>query len=130
MQLRIDKENNIAYIKLSGQLDRKIILDAFDQTVSDKDYKHGMGRLWDFTDADLSLLSSSDVIDMAQYSMKFPPGINDVKVAFVTSGNLSFGLSRMFASTSLSDTPIKVYKRIEEAEGWLSAVESKTLQME
>ena len=85
MNLRIDEEKNIAYIKLSGLLSKEVILSAFDITVSDKRQKKGMGRLWDFRDADLSSLASETITEMAQYSLRFPPGINDVKVAFVTS---------------------------------------------
>jgi len=68
MDLLINEEKNIAHIKLSGILDKKTILNAFDLTVSDKRYKNGMGRLWDFRDADLSTLDYSTINDMAQYS--------------------------------------------------------------
>ncbi len=119
MNLQIDEEKNIAYIKLSGQLDKKAILDTFDLTVSDKRYKNGMGRLWDFRDADLSSLKSETVIEMAQYSKTFPKGINDVKVAFVASGDFEYGLSRMFEMSSKSNTPIMVFRTMEDAENWL-----------
>jgi hypothetical protein len=33
MDLRIDEEKNIAYIKLSGLLSKKVILSAFDLTL-------------------------------------------------------------------------------------------------
>ena len=70
MDLRTDKEKNIAYIKLSGQLSKKAILRAFDLAVADiVRYRDGMGRLWDFRDADLSSLKSETVFEMAQYSM-------------------------------------------------------------
>ena len=72
MDLRTDKEKNIAYIKLSGQLSKKAILRAFDLAVADIRYRDGMGRLWDFRDADLSSLKSETVFEMAQYSLKFP----------------------------------------------------------
>jgi len=65
MKLRIDEENNIAYIKLSGLLSKKVILSAFDVTVSDKKYRKGMGRLWDFRDANLSSLDSETITTMA-----------------------------------------------------------------
>lgn len=39
MDLRVDEEKNIAYIKLSGLLDQNVILRAFDITVSDKNTK-------------------------------------------------------------------------------------------
>ena len=80
MDLRIDEEKNIAYIKLSGLLSKKVILSAFDLTVSDKRYKNGMGRLWDFRDAELSSLDSETITEMAQYSLRFPQGIKIEKI--------------------------------------------------
>jgi hypothetical protein len=119
MDLRIDEERNIAYIKLSGLLSKKVILSAFDLTVSDKRYKKGMGRLWDFRDAELSSLDSETITEMAQYSLRFPQGINDVKVAFVTDRDLEYGLSRMFELSSKAMTPIRVFRAMDEAEKWM-----------
>jgi hypothetical protein len=101
-------------------------LDAFDFVVADKKYKKGMGRLWDFREADLSSLTTDTVKQMAQYSLKFPPGINDVKVAFVTSRPLEYGLSRMFEMASRAKTPISVFKLIEEAEKWMTEREDES----
>jgi hypothetical protein len=119
MELKIDETKNIAYIKITGSVISKDILNAFDMAVSDKKYKKGMGRLWDFTDVDLSSIDSETVKEMAQYSLSFPPGINDVKVAFVTSRPLEYGLSRMFKMSSLAKTPIDVFDTLAEAEKWL-----------
>jgi hypothetical protein len=119
MELRIDEEKYIAYIKLSGLLNEKVILSAFDLTVSDKRYRKGMGRLWDFRNADLSSLDSETIAAMAQYSLRFPPGINDVKVAFVTSTDLEYGLSRMFEMLSKAKTPIRVFRGMDQAEKWM-----------
>ncbi|WP_372679066.1 hypothetical protein [Desulfosarcina sp.] len=119
MDLRIDEEKNIAYIKLSGQLNRKVILSAFDLAVADNRYLHGMGRLWDFRDADLSSLKSETIVEMAQYSLRFPPGINDVKVAFLVSRDVEYGLSRMFQMSSESKTPIQVFRAMDEVEKWM-----------
>ncbi len=119
MDLRIDEEKNMAYIKLSGLLSKKIILTAFDLTVSDRRYKNGMGRLWDFRDADLSSLEAETITEMAQYSLRFPPGINDVKVAFVTDRDIEYGLTRMFEISSEAMTPIQVFRAMDEAEKWM-----------
>jgi hypothetical protein len=78
-----------------------------------------MGRLWDFRDADLSSLDSDTVVQMAQYSLNFSPGINDVKVAFVASRDFEYGLARMFEMSSMSKTPIRVFKAMNEAEKWM-----------
>jgi hypothetical protein len=56
---------------------------------------------------------------MAQYSLRFPPGINDVKVAFVNSTDLEYGLSRMFEMSSKAMTPIRVFRAMDQAEKWM-----------
>jgi hypothetical protein len=119
MDLYFDEEKYIVYIKLSGRLDKKFILSAFDLSVSDKRYRIGMGRLWDFRDADLSSLDNETIVEMAQYSKKFPRGINNVKVAFVVFRDLEFGLTRMFEMSSRAKTPIHVFRTIAEAEEWM-----------
>ena len=119
MDIRISKKKNIAYIKITGPTKSEEILKAFDITVSSKEYKKGMGRLWDFTEADLSSIDSYTIRKMAQYSLSFPAGINDVKVAFATAKTLEFGLSRMFQASSEAKTPIRVFKTINQAEKWM-----------
>lgn len=119
MELSFDTGKNLAVIKLSGRLSREIILEAFDRAVADPRYREGMGRVWDFREADLSDLNADTVVEMAQYAKRFPPGINDVKVAFVTERDLEFGLSRMFEMTSKSPTPIGVFRSMNDARDWM-----------
>ena len=119
MRLNIDGDDNIAYIRLTGILTKEMILDAFDAAVSHQTYQSGMGRLWDFRDADLSSIASDTVKAMAQYSLRFRPGINDVKVAFVAGRDFEFGLSRMFEMSSNSKTPIRVFRSMKEAREWM-----------
>ena len=122
MELQFDEGRNIAHIKVSGELSERIILDAFDATVSHKKYRNGMSRLWDFSDADLSSLDAATVSRMAKYSATFPPGINDVKVAFATTTPLEYGLTRMFEAHSQDVlTQVRVFHTIEEAVTWLTA---------
>ena len=120
MELHVDDEKNIAYIKLSGLLCKEVILNAFELAVSDKRYKKGMGRLWDFGETDLSSLDAETITAMAQSSLRFPTGINDVKVSFVTSGDLCYGLSRMFEISSNAKTPICVFRAMNQAEKWMT----------
>ena len=66
MELTIDQEKNIAYVKMVGHVNSTDFLDAFSSAISDKRYNKGMGRLWDFIEADLSWLKSSTVFSMAK----------------------------------------------------------------
>ena len=124
MDLRIDEEKNIAYIKLRGKVGSENILAAFDAAVSSEKYKKGMGRLWDFTEIDLSALDVSVIPEMAQYSLSFPPGINDVKVAFVATKTSAYGLTRMFQEYSdiYAKTQVMVFDNLDEAEKWMMDV--------
>ena len=121
MELKIDSEKNIAYIKIIGSASSIEILEALDNTVSDEKYKKGMGRLWDFTEIDLSDLESTAIPMMAKYSLKFPPGICDVKVAFVVTKTMEYGLTRMFQVHSAMEakTKIMIFNTIDEAEKWM-----------
>ena len=125
MDLRVDETKNIAYIKISGKTGPKEILDAFDKAVSSGQYRKGMGRLWDFTEVDLTSLDSVAIPAMAKHSLKFPPGIRDVKVAFAVNTPLEFGLVRMFQSYSdmHAKTRVQVFDTVEDAEKWLMANE-------
>ena len=69
MDLRTCEAKSIAYIRLTGPLNREIILEAFDAAVMDKRYRKGMGRLWDFRDANLSSLDSFQVEEIAKQKM-------------------------------------------------------------
>jgi hypothetical protein len=122
MELRIDAVKNIAYIKLSGPVTKDDILGAFDQAVTSDQYRDGMGRLWDFTEIDLSTLDSKFIPEMAAYSRKFPPGMNDVKVSFVVTKAMHYGLTRMFQiySDMSAKTQIMIFQTIEEAEKWMT----------
>lgn len=120
MELRFDERKNIAYIKIEGLASSKQILEAFDIAVSSPKYKKGMGRLWDFTETDLSSIDSDTIREMAQHSLSYPLGINDVKVAFVTNKTLEYGLSRMFEAASNAKTPIRVFKIFKKAEEWMT----------
>jgi hypothetical protein len=121
MDLRIDETKNIAYIKIEGKVSSKDILDAFDLAVSSEKYKKGMGRLWDFSEIDLTKLDSNVIPEMAQYSLKFPEGIRDVKVAFVVRKSFEYGLTRMFQTYSemYAKSQVRIFDRIDKAEMWM-----------
>jgi hypothetical protein len=127
VDLRIDETKNIAYIKITGKVRSKDILDAFDLAVSSEKYKKGMGRLWDFTEIDLSSLGSNVIPSMAQYSLNFPEGIRDVKVAFVVSVSFEYGLTRMFQTYSdmYAKSQVMVFDTVEKAEEWMMEDKAK-----
>ncbi|WP_146032991.1 hypothetical protein [Geothermobacter hydrogeniphilus] len=124
MDLWFDEKNNIAYIGLSGILDKDSILDALESTISCEKYKDGMSRLWDFRDADLSELKSSDILSIAIKSSELSSTMNEVNIAIVVKDSLDYGLSRMFQSYTNRTSQNMVFRTVEEAEQWLMGVAS------
>lgn len=121
MELTVDETKGIAYIRLSGLLSEEVILSAFDAAVADERYRSGMGRLWDFREADLSALDTLTIVAMAKHSTRFSAGINDVKVSFVVGRDLEYGLTRMFqAFSGDAETDVAVFLSMEEAEAWMT----------
>lgn len=120
--IQIDNEKNAAIITITGKPDKDLILKAFTETVQNKQYRPGMSRLWDFRKSDLSLLESSSIIAMVDYTTQFPPGISDVKVAFLVARKLEYGLARMFEAFSEdANTSIRSFYSMEEALKWVSS---------
>jgi hypothetical protein len=83
-----------------------------------------MARLWDYRGADLSALDSDAIADLTRHPMKYPTGVDDVKVAFVVGRKLEYGLFRMFeAFSSDGRTSIDVFYDMDEAEAWLTHID-------
>jgi len=122
MDLWFDEKNNIAYICLSGKLNKDIVLAALESTINCDKYKNGMCRLWDLRDAYFSELKSEDILSIATKSFELSSTVSEVNVAIVVKDDLDYGLSRMFQSYSNRTSQNMVFRTIEEAEQWLMVV--------
>ncbi len=122
LTIQIDDKKNVAVITMTGRIDKNLILKAFDETVRNQRYRPGMSRLWDFRKSDLSLLESSSIIAMVDYTTQFPAGISDVKVAFLVARKLEYGLARMFEAFSEdANTSVRSFYSMEEALDWVGS---------
>lgn len=121
-ELSFDASKKIARIKIKGRTGSGEILETFDLAVASEEYAPGMGRLWDFTEVDLRDLDSATIREMARYSARFPPGIGDVRVAFVVKESMVFGLTRMFQaySDAHARTSVQIFETVESAEAWMT----------
>jgi hypothetical protein len=121
MSNKFNKAQNYYIIEMTGLLTNEQILHAFDAAVSHINYQKGMARIWDFREADLSRITSDSIMSMAQYSLAFPEGINDVKVAFIVKREPDLKLTKKFKSfAKKTKTPIQIFFSIEEAENWVT----------
>ena len=92
----------------------------FDYVVNHPDYKTGMHRIWDITKADFEYHDNDDIDVVAKYPIQFPPGINNVKDAFVSPLNHNWTLMTYFKSC-IQDmkNQVEVFNDLELAIDWI-----------
>ncbi len=78
--------------------------------------------MWDFSEADLSEISTDDLHMLISVSKSYSHLRKGGKTAFVLSGGYGFGLGRMFETLSVLNQHSVIYsvfKTKEEANTWL-----------
>ncbi len=78
--------------------------------------------LWDFSGADASGIESDEVREIARLTRKYADIRKGGRTALVFSGDLEFGLGRMFTAFSrFEETPYEFgcFRSLEKAKEWL-----------
>ena len=118
---QIDLENNLIVRTISGELTLPDILAAFNDSLTDEDFSKDMNVIWNFNDADISVGTTDEILEIIDYiKNSMDKRGSDYKIALVAPEELSFGLSRMFASYG-SELPLSigVHRSIDDAYGWI-----------
>jgi hypothetical protein len=124
MPIKFSRNHDDEYveIKYNGQISDSELLSAYKSYFGSNDAIPVLNDLTDLSEADLSILSSDAIQELADYiiySYK-RSGITSFKTAIYAPDELEFGLSRMYVTISY-ETPqhIKIFKDREKAIQWL-----------
>ncbi len=121
IRIEIDEAKGIAYVKVYGCIYESDIRQAFHSVISSSDYKKGMHRLWDLSEADLSTIDNASLESLAKMSMDYSPTFDRTKVAVVAPQDLEFGMMRVYERISeRKDYIFSPFRALEEAEKWLT----------
>ncbi|MCG8337435.1 MAG: hypothetical protein MJE63_23275 [Proteobacteria bacterium] len=124
IRIEIDEAKGIAYIKVYGCLYESDIRQAFKSVISSSDYKKGMYRLWDLSEADLSTIDNASLESLAKVSADYSPEMDRTKVAVVAPQDLEFGMMRVYERISeRKDYLFSPFRTLAEAEKWLMTKE-------
>ena len=123
IDIKYKPENGFLYIKVMGQCSVEEYETAMDEITQSKQYPANINALWDVREQDFSDVTSSTVQNLVKVSKRYPERGNAM-AAFVTNGNLAFGMLRMYEITSgmeENDTSqyLRVFRSYSEAEEWL-----------
>lgn len=92
-----------------------------DDGIGDPRWRPPMRALLDYTELDMSELSADDIRLISEHASRYPGALFGARVAVVAPRALSYGLSRMAASTTdVPNLDVQVFGMRASAEAWLA----------
>lgn len=114
----IDTQREIVFSKATGVLSAADVYDHMDRLKSSPDFRPEFNQLFDFRSVTKALLPHDEVRALAKQAIFSPRS----RRAFVVSGDLNFGIGRVFGTYREleGETGIVIFKEIREALAWLA----------
>lgn len=120
-EVSFDESKNYVLTRFKGSIYYDEILAVFDEIIHSTEHKTGMGRIWDFTYADLKNINYDAAWMISNYSKEFPNVIYEAKVAFVSENRLNHQYANLFKLLALKkQSEINVFASLQEAVEWIS----------
>jgi hypothetical protein len=119
LEIQFDSTRKIVYIHFKGLVNFNTIQSAYKNCVSDKNFDEDMGRIWDFSAADLTPLSGRAIMSLAGYFKNFAKKSNLSIVALVVNKTIDYGMMRMFQGFINDAIRSEIFWSVEEAEIYL-----------
>ena len=118
----IIKNKNYAYISVRQSPGLEVFLHAAKLFASDPDFEPDLNRLCDFSQANLSHLTESDLTRFVEFAIGGVPLGADAKVALVAPEEEKWGIFKQFSDQILSGQ-FRIYSDPDEAVEWITAAE-------
>ena len=119
IHLEYDRDKNILFGSYSGTFTLQEFETQLAEIVSTSTFPANVPTIWDLTEMDFSQMDWDFINKLLEIRAKFPTR-GDALIAIVAATDLTFGVSRMYASKgdSLPQT-MQVFRSIEDAEAWI-----------
>lgn len=121
IQIKTEVEQDLTLIVFLGKVTGENVKSALESLYSSTITSN---VLWDFSNCDVSALTSGDLFEFIDAAKKHAHLRPNGKSAFLCQEDLAFGLGRMYASlTEVNRHPIKneIFRTREEALSWLNS---------
>ena len=115
----IDSENKITIYSVSGEFLFDQIIDLVKQYYLEE---LTLNVIFDLTNADMSAITTDEMERIVEFSKEYAHLREGGKTAFITSGDLGFGLSRMYSAyAEVKGHPIaqRSFRNFDEAMTWI-----------
>ena len=119
----IDKEKNIRWHVVRGVIDVRELAEYLKGLYSSSDSYSEMNAFWDLQEADFSSVTSEGVRSFMAYAGKIWGKGGKSRAALVVSGDLDFGMTRMYQimMEGATSSAIEVFKDKNKAKEWIES---------
>ena len=115
-----DPDTKVLYLKASGAITDEEAISYAQKLAADASIPPGRAELADFSEANLAALSAEALRRIASVFQRHDLDPGSSRVALVVSGDLGFGLARMYqAFRSESAIQLRVFRDVAAARKWL-----------
>jgi hypothetical protein len=115
-----DPDTSVLYLKASGAITDEEAISYAQKVAADASIPSGRLELADFSEANLAALSAEALRRVASVFQRHDVDPGNSRVALVVSGDLGFGLARMYqAFRSESAIELRVFRDLASAREWL-----------
>jgi hypothetical protein len=123
---QIDDERGVVLTVASGILTTGELIAHKEQLMNDPRFKSGIVELSDVRAIEKINVNGGDVRQFAEIDRTYEDRLKNYKLAIVASGDLVFGLARMYEMQTESHNPgVMVFRDVEKAKTWLGRWEKQ-----
>ncbi|MCE9568257.1 MAG: hypothetical protein K8U57_40170 [Planctomycetes bacterium] len=114
----IETRLGVVFSKATGVYGKADVVDHMDRLQSNPDFRPQFNQLADFRDVSIMTLSADDIRQLAKRTIFSVSS----RRAFVVTGELEFGLARMFGTYRelAGESGIVTFREMKDALAWLS----------
>lgn len=121
VDLHYDRDKGILYARLVGEVSVEDLRPLLETITTSEEYPPDVPTLWDVREASFAGADRA-MFDRLIASRKLHPARASAKIAAVVSGDLAYGLARMYellSATRRLPQRIRIFRDMNEAERWL-----------
>jgi hypothetical protein len=125
MEISITIENNIRMQIVRGMVDIQAFTGYLKQLYNSPGFDPGMNILWDFREADFSLVPTQDIYPFQEVVRKYWGKGGKTRLAIVVSEDIGYDLTKIWQTLMEFNFPnrIEIFDDIETAKGSLNQSE-------
>ena len=116
------REEGYIRVAAKGRISLESLKQMYASVLMNPQYESGMGRLWDLTHIDASLITSDHLNSFVQFIKNKGLGLDSAHSAVLVRKNLEYGMTRMLESLGVEVfTPnVLVTRSQDEALAWVT----------